>query len=122
MSIKYFINTEIEIPINLMPLISDADYSQHVVNIEYNSAGLSIQWNFTNASGDHSVTSITPAESGNYKWVNDGNGMYYIIIPASGGDTINNDAVGFGWITGRANRVLGFRGPIITFKPARVGL
>ena len=49
MSLKYYINTEIEIPVNLVPLVSSSDYSTIVSNIEYDSAGLSLQWNFTDS-------------------------------------------------------------------------
>ncbi len=63
-------------------------------------------------------TAVTPTTSGDYDWANQGNGMYSIEIPASGGASINNDTEGFGWFTGVATGVLPWRGPVIGFRAA----
>jgi hypothetical protein len=108
-----------EVPINVMPLLDDTDFKSKEESVAYNAAGLDLVWNFVTTAGALTQTAVTPTDTGgNYDWVNQGNGMYTIEIPASGGATINNDTEGFGWFTGVATGILPWRGPIIGFRAA----
>jgi hypothetical protein len=80
---------------------------------------LDLVWNFVTTAGVMTQTAVTPTDTaGNYDWVNQGNGMYSIEIPASGGASINNDTEGFGWFTGYATGILPWTGPVIGFRAA----
>ena len=114
---SFQINARIEVPVNLMALINKIYNRIIVSDLAYNTSGMVLVWNFVSVLGVHSQTQIFPSESGNYEWVNKGNGMYGIIIPASGGATVNNDIYGFGWITGTCDDALAWCGPILKFKP-----
>lgn len=108
-----------EVPINLMPLIDDTDFKTREESVTYNQAGLDLLWNFVTTGGAFSQTAVTPTDTGgNYDWVNQGNGLYTIEIPASGGASINNDTEGFGWFSGFATGILPWRGPVIGFRAA----
>ena len=108
-----------EVPINLLPLIDDGDFKAREESVVYNQAGLDLLWNFVTTAGGFTQTAVTPTDTGgNYDWVNQGNGMYTIEIPASGGASINNDTEGFGWFTGYATGILPWRGPVIGFRAA----
>lgn len=108
-----------EVPINIMPLTDDTDFKTREESVVYNQAGLDLVWNFVTTAGAMSQTAVTPTDTaGDYDWVNQGNGMYSIEIPASGGASINNDTEGFGWFTGFATGILPWRGPIIGFRAA----
>lgn len=117
--LKYYINTEIEIPINLVPIVDESDFTTPETALVYNEPGLMLLWNFVSASNVHTVTEVTPAETGDYEWRNLGNGMYGIVIPASGGATVNNDTAGFGWFSGKCDASLSWRGPTIVFQSTR---
>lgn len=105
-----------EVPINLMPLTDDTDFKSIETGVVYNSAGLTLLWNFVTTAGAQSQTAVTPTTGGNYDLSHQGNGIYSIEIPASGGASINNNAVGFGWFTGVATGILPWRGPVIGFR------
>lgn len=106
-----------EVPINLLPLIDDSDFKSREESLTYDQAGLDLVWNFVTTAGAMTQTAVTPTESaGAYDWTNEGNGMYAIEIPASGGASINNDTEGFGWFTGYATGVLPWRGPVCGFR------
>lgn len=108
-----------EAPINICPLVDDTDFKSIEASIAYNATGLALKWNFVTTAGAFTQTAVTPTDTGgNYDWVNQGNGMYTIEIPASGGASINNDTEGFGWFTGVATGILPWRGPIIGFRAA----
>jgi len=108
-----------EVPINIMPLLDDGDFKSREESVVYNQAGLDLVWNFVTSAGAMSQTAVTPTDTaGDYDWVNQGNGMYSIEIPASGGASINNDTEGYGWFTGFATGVLPWRGPVIGFRAA----
>lgn len=108
-----------EVPINLLPLIDDTDFKTREESVVYNQAGLDLVWNFVTTAGAMTQTAVTPTDTaGDYDWVNQGNGLYTIEIPASGGASINNDTEGFGWFTGFATGVLPWRGPVIGFRAA----
>lgn len=108
-----------EVPVNLLPLIDDADFKTIEADVNYNAAGLSLIWHFVTTAGAYSQTAVTPTNTGGaYDWVEQGNGMFTIEIPASGGATINNDTEGFGWFTGVATGILPWRGPVIGFRAA----
>jgi hypothetical protein len=109
-----------EVPVNLMPLLDDTDFKSREVAIAYNAAGMDLVWNFVTTGGAYTQTAVTPTTSGNYDWAHQGDGMYSIEIPASGGASINNDTEGYGWFTGFATGVLPWRGPVIQFSPANV--
>jgi len=105
-----------EVPVNLMPLIDDTDFKTRETAIVYNQAGMDLVWNFVTSAGAFTQTAVTPTTAGNYDWTNQGDGMYSIEIPASGGASINNDTEGYGWFTGFCTGVLPWRGPVIGFR------
>src|SRR3990167_5383396 len=108
-----------EVPINLAALIDDTDFKTREESVVFNQAGLDLVWNFVTTAGAMTQTAVTPTDTlGNYDWVNQGNGMYSIEIPASGGASINNDTEGFGWFTGFATGILPWRGPVCGFRAA----
>lgn len=107
-----------EVPVNIMPLIDDPDFKSREVGITYDQAGMDLVWNFVTTAGAMSQTAVTPTTGGAYDWAHQGDGMYSIEMPASGGGDINNDTEGFGWFTGFATGVLPWRGPIIGFRAA----
>lgn len=107
-----------EAPVNILPLVLTSDFLTIKADLAYNAAGIALQWNFLTTAGAYTQTSVTPTTGGNYDWAAQGNGMYSIEIPASGGASINNDTEGFGWFTGSATGVLPWRGPIIGFRAA----
>jgi hypothetical protein len=108
-----------EVPVNLMPLLDDSDFKTRETAVVFNQAGLDLVWNFVTTAGVMTQTAVTPTDTaGDYDWVNQGDGMYSIEIPASGGASINNDTEGFGWFTGFATGILPWRGPVIGFRAA----
>jgi hypothetical protein len=104
-----------EVPVNTMPLIDDTDFKSREVAIVYNQAGMDLVWNFIDALGAFTQTAVTPTTSGTYDWTHQGDGMYTIEIPKSGGASINNNTVGVGWFTGICTGVLAWAGPRIEF-------
>src|SRR3972149_376098 len=105
-----------EVPVNILPLIDDTDFKTREPAVTFDQAGMDLVWNFVTTGGAMTQTAVTPTAAGNYDWVNQGDGMYSIEIPASGGVSINNDTEGFGWFTGFATGVLPWRGPVIGFR------
>jgi len=105
-----------EVPVNIMPLLDDTDFKTRETGITFDQAGMDLVWNFITTGGAFTQTAVTPTTAGNYDWINQGDGMYTIEIPASGGASINNDTEGFGWFTGFATGVLPWRGPTIGFR------
>ena len=105
-------------PVNLVPMVDDTDFKTIETAVANNAAGMDLVWNFVTTAGAYTQTAVVPASSGNYLWTNKGDGMYALQIPASGGASINNNAAGFGWFTGRADGVLPWRGPVIQFRSA----
>lgn len=116
--IKMRVDTALgEVPVNIMPLLDDTDFKTREVAVAYDAGGMDLRWNFVDHNGAFTSTAVTPTTSGDYDWAHQGDGMYSIEIPASGGASINNDTEGFGWFTGVATGVLPWRGPIIQFIP-----
>lgn len=110
-----------EVPVNIMPLLDSTDFVTIEADVNYNATGLALIWHFVTTAGAYSQTAVTPTDTGgNYDWVEQGNGMFTIEIPASGGATINNDTEGFGWFTGVATGILPWRGPVIGFRAAGI--
>jgi hypothetical protein len=107
-----------EVPVNRVALIDDTDFKTREESVAYNQAGMDLVWNFITSAGAYSQTAVTPTTGGVYDWANQGNGMYSIEIPASGGGSINNDTEGYGWFTGFATGILPWAGPIIGFRAA----
>lgn len=107
-----------EVPVNVLPLIDDTDFKSREVAITYDQAGMDLVWNFVTTAGAMTQTAVSPTTGGDYDWAHQGDGMYSIEIPASGGGSINNDTEGFGWFTGYATGVLPWRGPTIGFRAA----
>lgn len=107
-----------EVPVNIMSLLDDTDFKSREVSIAYDAAGMDLVWNFITTAGAFTQTAVTPTTGGDYDWAHQGDGMYSIEIPASGGASINNDAEGFGWFTGLVTGVLPWRGPVIGFRAA----
>ena len=105
-----------EVPVNLLPLLDDGDFKTRETAVAFNAAGMDLVWNFVTTAGAYTQTAVTPTSGGNYDWTHQGDGMYSIEIPASGGASINNDTEGFGWFTGLATGVLPWRGPVIGFR------
>lgn len=105
-----------EVPVNIMPLLDDTDFKTREVTVAYDAAGMDLVWNFVTTAGAFTQTAVTPTTAGNYDWTHQGDGMYTIEIPASGGASINNDTEGFGWFTGFVTGVLPWRGPTIGFR------
>jgi hypothetical protein len=105
-----------EVPVNIMPLLDDTDFKSRETAIAFNQAGMDLVWNFVTTAGAYTQTAVTPTSAGTYDWAHQGDGMYSIEIPASGGASINNDTEGFGWFTGFCTGVLPWRGPIIGFR------
>jgi hypothetical protein len=109
-----------EVPVNLMPLLDSTDFVTRETAVAYNAAGMDLVWNFVTTEGAFTQTAVTPTTAGTYDWAHQGDGMYTIEIPDTGGASINNNALGFGWFTGVATGVLPWRGPTIQFSPANV--
>lgn len=107
-----------EVPVNIMPLLDDTDFKTRETAVAYNAAGMDLVWNFVTSAGAFTQTAVTPTSAGTYDWTHQGDGMYTIEIPASGGASINNDTEGYGWFTGFVTGVLPWRGPIIGFRAA----
>lgn len=105
-----------EVPVNILPLLDDTDFKTRETAIVYNSAGMDLVWNFVTTGGAYTQTAVTPTTAGTYDWTHQGDGMYSLEIPASGGASINNDTEGFGWFTGVVTGVLPWRGPTIGFR------
>jgi hypothetical protein len=102
--------------VNLLPLIDDTDFKTRETAITYDQAGMDLVWNFVTSAGTYTQTAVTPTTGGDYDWAHQGDGMYSIEIPASGGVSINNDTEGYGWFTGFCTGVLPWRGPVIGFR------
>lgn len=115
------VNTAVVVPVNILPLLDDTDFKTIESAVAFNAAGLALRWNFVTPAGVVTSTAVTPTNTGGvYDWSNLGGGMYAIEIPASGGGSINNNAVGYGWFSGVATGVLPWRGPVIQFGIANV--
>ena len=107
-----------EVPVNLLPLIDDTDFKTRETGITYDQAGMDLVWNFVTTAGAMTQTTVTPTTAGDYDWAHQGDGIYSIEIPASGGASINNDTEGHGWFSGICTGVLPWRGPVICFRAA----
>jgi len=107
-----------EVPVNIAPLVDSSDFTIEE-SVVYNQGGMDLNWNFVDKDGVFTQTNVVPTSGGAHDWTNQGNGMYTLEIPASGG-TVDNDAEGFGWFTGMATGILPWRGPIIHFAPANI--
>lgn len=104
-----------EVPVNALPLLDDTDFKTRETAVAYNAAGMDLVWNFVDAAGTYTQTAVTPTTGGSYDWTHQGDGLYTIEIPKSGGASINNNQVGVGWFTGVATGVLPWKGPTIEF-------
>jgi hypothetical protein len=110
-----------EVPVNYMALIDDTDFKTREQTVTFDQAGLDLLWNFVTTAGAFTQTAVTPTESaGAYDWANQGNGLYTIEVPATGGASINNDTEGFGWFSGFATGILPWSGPICGFRAAGI--
>lgn len=108
-----------EVPINIAALIDDTDFKTREQSVTYDQSGLDLLWNFVTTAGAFTQTAVTPTDTGgDYDFVNQGNGMYTIEIPASSGASINNDTEGHGWFSGFATGILPWIGPVIGFRAA----
>lgn len=105
-----------EVPVNLLPLIDSGDFVTVEDSVAYDASGMDLRWNFVTTGGAFTSTAVTPTTGGAYDWAHQGDGIYTIEIPASGGGSINNDTEGFGWFSGKITGVLPFRGPVIGFR------
>lgn len=111
------VDENVTLKVNVLPLIDDTDFKSIETGISYNETGMSLIWNFVETSASSpSQIEITPTSGGNYDWSHEGNGIYLIEIPASGGASVNNDTEGFGWFTGVCDGILPWRSPIYGFR------
>lgn len=115
------VDIAVQIPVNIMPLIDPTDFKTIEDNIAYDEAGMAVAWNFVTTDGFMTTTAVTPTTSGTHDWFEEGanQGMYSLVIPASGG-TVDNDTEGIGWITGETSNCLPFRGPTVGFRAAAI--
>lgn len=109
-----------EVPVNVFPLTDDTDFKTRETAIAYNASGMDLVWNFVTSAGAYTQTAVTPTTAGDYDWTHQGDGMYSIEIPASGGASINNNTEGYGWFTGFVTGVLPWRGPVLGFRAASI--
>jgi hypothetical protein len=112
------VHTNIKIPVNLMPLVAE-DAIEIEDSVAYDHANLALVWNFVPIDGDMTQVAVTPTNTGgDYDWTAKGRGFYQIEMPESGGASMNNDAEGFGWLSGGGDDsgLLPFRSPIIRFS------
>lgn len=108
-------------PVNILPLIDNADFVTIEDAVVYNATGMELVWNFIDIEGTRTNTVFYPTSGDDYDWINEGNGMYSIEFPATGGVSgIENDSEGFAWITGSIDGILPFRGPIVGFRPSHI--
>ena len=115
------VDTNVILPVNILPLLDDTDFKSIETAIVYNQAGLVLTWNFVTAAGVVTGNAITPTTGGAFDWSEPlaDVGMYAIEMPASGQAAgTNNDREGMGWFTGVATGVLPWRGPTIGFRRA----
>lgn len=104
-----------EVPVNALPLLDDTDFKTRETAVAHNAAGMDLVWNFIDSTGAYTQTAVTPTTGGVYDWTHQGDGIYTIEIPKSGGASINNNAVGTGWFSGVATGVLPWTGPLCEF-------
>ena len=110
-----------EVPINIFPLVDEADPDTIKDALVYNAAGMDLVWNFFTTAGAFTQTAVTPTTGGgDYDWTNQGNGIYTLGMPASGGASINNNLEGVGWFTGQITDVKHWRGPTIGFRDSDI--
>jgi hypothetical protein len=107
-----------EVPVNCLPLIDSGDFVTVEDAVAHNASGMDLRWNFVTCAGAFTSTAVTPTSGGDYDWTHQGDGIYTIEMPASGGASINNDTEGVGWFSGKITGVLSFRGPTIGFRAA----
>lgn len=112
------VDVAIVVPVNVLALIDDTDFTTRETGIVYNSAGMDLVWNFITTAGVQTQTGVTPTTGGDYDWTHLGDAMYSLEIPASAGASINNNVEGFGWFSGLVTGVLPWRGPTIGFRAA----
>jgi hypothetical protein len=110
------IDTAVVVPVNLVPLVDSADPAVIEDAVAYNASGMALKWNFVTPAGVQTQTAVTPTTSGVYDWSHKGGGIYSIEIPASGGASINNNTIGYGWFSGFVTGVLPWCGPVIAFS------
>lgn len=108
-----------EVPVNTAPLVDAIDGKTIEDALVYNEAGMDLNWNFVTTAGAMTHTNVVPTTAGVHDWVNQGNGMYSLEIPDTGG-TVNNNLEGFGWFSGVTTACLPFRGPICGFRAAAI--
>jgi len=120
--LTYLVDTALAaVPVNALPLIDSTDFKTIEADVNFDAAGLVLIWHFVTVGGAYSQTAVTPTDTaGDYDWIEQGNGLFTIEIPASGGASINNDTEGFGWFTGVATGILPWKGPVCQFSPANV--
>ena len=113
------VNTAVTIPVNKVPLVASADGHTIDEGIAYNESGMDLNWNFVTTQGAQTQTHVTPTTGDDHDWTHVGNGMYKIEMPTSGGDA-NNNTIGFGWFSGKADGICPFSGPVIGFRHGNV--
>lgn len=117
-----YVNVDIAltaVPVNRYPLIDDTDFTTIEESVAYNATGMDLNWNFMETDGTYSHTNVVPTTGSNHDWTHQGNGMYTLEIPDTGG-TINNVTEGVGWFTGICDGVLAWSGPTICFRAAQM--
>src|SRR4030065_430306 len=97
------VDTDVILPVNILPLLDDTDFKSIETAVVYNSAGLAVTWNFVTAAGVVTGNAITPTTGGAFDWSEPlaDVGMYAIELPASGqGGGAHKERAGVGWVTG----------------------
>lgn len=116
--IRFPVNVALaEVPVNVSALTDDTDFKTRETTVAYNAAGMDLTWNFIAADGSFTQTPVTPTSGGSYDWTHQGDAIFTIEMPATGGASINNNQAGYGWFTGVATGVLPWTGPMIEFVP-----
>ncbi len=109
------VNSPVDVPANVLPLVSDGDFKTRATGVAYNAASMDLSWLFVTSGGAQTETPVVPGTGGDHGWSNLGDGMYKLRLPATGAP-IKNDTAGYGWLVGLASGVLPWRGPVCGFR------
>jgi len=85
--------------------------------VAYNEAGMELHWNFQTTAGVKTTTAVVPTTGGVHDWLHSDGSMYTIEMPDTAG-TVNNDAEGAGWWSGKATDIAAFVSPLYIFRAA----
>lgn len=109
-----------DIKIVLGPCLDESDFKTREEALTYDQAGMEIDVILEETDGTISVTAVTPTTGGVYDWAHLDQGYYSLELPASGGATFNNDALGILYAVGYCTGVLPFRSPVYSIVPKAI--